>query len=131
MKRYRKATTDLSQEYEIGLKCIDELRKIYPDIPANPKFRRSTSWSTCPYITFNLGIDVISAAKEYQESIDPSDYTLYWDYIHEFEDPCDAICHQPEFYNDFIQCGVDYTDLMDRLHTRNAVLVVHALTKPL
>ena len=130
MKIYVQSATnvDLSQEYAIGLKCIGELRKLYPNIAAKPKFHRSKAWSTCPYITFDLGINIEDEARQYQKSIDPNNYDLYWDYIHEFENTCNAICHDSEFYNDFVQCTVTYIDLDHRL-TRNAVLLVFALTK--
>lgn len=130
MKKYIKCSSiDLSEEKSIGLKCIDELRRIYPDIVTNPKFRRSRAWSNHTYITFDLGINVKEAALQYQKSMNPNDWNLYWDYIHEFEDTCNTVCNQPEFYNDFVQCSIEYTDFTNRLHTSNAVLVVFALTK--
>lgn len=130
MKKYVKcSSTDLSKEKVIGLECIDALRRIYPDISTNPKFRRSKAWSDRPYITFDLGIDVEEAALQYQKSTHPSDWNLYWDYIHDFEDTCNTICNQPEFSNNFVECSVEYTDVSNTLHTSNAVLVVFALTK--
>lgn len=101
---------DLSRIYSIGLEIIDELRELYPDIPAKPKYRRKLArpsknlWK----ITFDLGISITKEAREYRDSIDPDDAQLYWDYIHEFQDTCKEITDK--YTDDTAQCTVYYTD---------------------
>lgn len=155
MKKYiksaetpRRSPVDLSEEYNIGLEAIAELRKMYPQIPAKPKFRRGHQWSDVWFITFYLDIDVQSAAREYVEtgvdSLDVADYIEHstmsteWDYEKAFDRRCNQLFGN-RFYNDFVQCHVNYRDFSHdgdyrglrqaRPGYESAILTVYALTK--
>ena len=136
MKRYVRESSkvtpvDLSEEMSIGIRCLDELRKLYPDIPKRCRYRRFKAWSSCWYIRFYLELPVQELAKEYRNSVasdDSTDYKPYWEYINEFQDSCNEICHRPDFYNDFVQCSVCYFNDYDS-GPSGAVLDVFALTK--
>ena len=122
-------SVDLSEAFQIGLRCIDELRKEFPEIPKKCKFRRSHAWSSCWYITWYLEIPVKTLAHDYasENSTKGDSSDLYWEYINDFSDRCNQICKQPEFYNDLVQCHVDYFNDTDAGPT-GAVLRVYDLT---
>lgn len=120
---------DLSSAISTGKSCISELRKIYPDIPVNCKYRRSRSWSDHWYVTFYLMLPVMDLAKDYRDEVSPddkTDYEPYWDYLHDFMEKCNDICKRPEFTNDETQCAVEYFN--DASGPSGAVLRVFDLT---
>lgn len=96
--------TDISEEIkeaiQLGKDCVGELRKIFPEIPENAKYRRSKSWSTYWYITFYLEIPVVSNAKRYATEKSEGEYNpdFYWEYIYDFENTCSEITDK--FSND-------------------------------
>lgn len=128
MERKFKAL-DLQKAVEAGQKCIDALRKEFPEIPQVCKYRRSKAWSSCWYITFYLEIPVKELADDYasENSTKGDSADLYWEYIHDFSDRCDQICNQPEFYNDTVQCHVSYFNDTN-VGPSGAVLRVYDLT---
>lgn len=138
MKRYISSSSyfvDLSEEISIGKQCINELRKLFPDIPSRVPYKRGRAWSECWYIDFYLQIPVDEMAEEYQKASAPQDYKAYWDYIHSFEDRCNKVTNLPQFNNDFVRCKVIYSDMtakayLDPHGSNSAILQVFALTKP-
>lgn len=138
MKRYissSRSGVDLSEEISIGKQCINELRKLFPDIPRRVSYKRGSAWSDCWYIDFYLQIPVDKMAEEYQKEHESQDYKAYWDYIHDFEDRCNKVTNLPKFNNDFVRCNVLYSDMTSKDYLEHhgsdsAILQVFALTKP-
>lgn len=153
MKKYvksaktpRRSPVDLSEEYNIGLEAVAELRKTYPQIPAKPRYRRSHAWIGNWHIEFDLGINVDAAAQQYFET--GVDALGVLDYAYKeikFDiDYCFAFCEKCEnllgivdsrgytveggpFYNDRVQCGVSCFD--DNKFGGSTVLTVYSGTK--
>lgn len=132
MKRYIRSSStsvDLSEEISIGKQCIDELRKLFPDIPARVSYKRGRAWSDCWYIDFYLQIPVESMARQHQKEAGTRDSKIYWDFIHDFEAKCKEVTDLPEFNNDVVRCSVSYSDVNSH-RSNGAVLSVYALSKP-
>ena len=71
MKKYIKSASkpvDLSEYVSIGYECLDELRSIIPEIPENPRRKRSHAWANEWYIMFDLNVNLTVSADFYADS---------------------------------------------------------------
>lgn len=113
-EKLRKKPVDLEYEKKLGLELAAKLRELYPEITADPRCKRSHAWANCWYLSFDLGFNVKEAARKYADENsenpwpDPSAVDMYWKYINDFQDKCNEIAHGPKYYNEDVQCSVEY-----------------------